>query len=283
MARRELLALVALWAATACDQGRPSGGSPPVVAGPDSAARARVTEFWKRYRGATDQRIAGNTEVAAREYRRALELNPRHGDALYYLGGMRLSLGDFAGAEQAWRDLATSDPSSARAHSQLGRLYLCLDEGAPFRVDSAEAHLTRAHQINSEETGPVLQLGEAALIRGDTAVAARWFRTVLGSHQASAAAWFYAGFLEWKAGNRAKAGACYREALRVSAPASPPASAAPGEGDTKGGPPMTSRPGRCDQFRQLTVALDRPPGMEPRYGRLDSLLRVAGRRQAPAP
>ena len=248
------------------------------AAGPNDSARARITAFWSRYRAATDLRIAGSLDSAAEEYARALELDPGHGDALYYLGGMRLALGDYGTAERAWRHLAEVDAASARAHSQLGALFLCLDDGAPFQLDSAEAHLTLAHQINMEETGPLLHLGEAAMIRGNAATAARHFQTVLGSHRGSGAALFYVGYLAWKRGDTVRARASYDAATAAAGPPPAPAGAVPGEGDTKGGAAMTVRPARCDQFHHLTDRLDQPPAMEARYHQLDSLLRAARRR-----
>ena len=247
------------------------------AAGPEDTTRARVTAFWSRYRSATDLRIAGNIDSASAEYARALELDPAHGDALYYLGGMRLALGDYGAAERAWRHLAEVDPSSARAHSQLGGLFLCLDPGAPFQLDSAEAHLALAHQINKEETGPLLHLGEAAMIRGDATAAKGYFEDVLGSHRNSSAALFYVGYLAWKAGDTGQARSAWDAAVKAAGSAPPPAGV-PGEGDTRGGRPMTTRPTSCGQFHQLIDRLDQPPAMEARYSQLDSLLRTARRR-----
>jgi tetratricopeptide (TPR) repeat protein len=263
---------------SACGRDPVPDGRPGQAVGADSVERARVTGFWARYRDATTRRIAGNLEAASEAYARALELDPTHGDALYYLGGMRLALGDFPAAERAWRLLAETDSSSARAHSQLGVLFLCLDEGAPFQLDSAEAHFERAHQLNREETGPLLRLAEAALVRGDAARASGFIGEVLGSHRTSSAARFYAGYLAWKREDRGAAERLYREAAAAADSAPAPAGAVPGEGDTRGGGPMTAHPPRCDQFRQLTASLGQPPGMAGRYLRLDSLLQAARRR-----
>lgn len=269
-----------LMVATAAGCGRDRQAGDPAArqtAGPEDTVRARITAFWSRYRSATDLRIAGNSDSASEEYARALELDPAHGDALYYLGGMRLALGDYGAAERAWRRLLEADPSSARAHSQLGGLFLCLDPGAPFQLDSAESHLTLAHQINKEETGPLLHLGEAAMIRGNAVAANGYFQDVLGSHRGSSAALFYVGYLAWKAGDIRQARSAWDAAVKAAGSAPPPAGV-PGEGDTRGGRPMTARPVSCSQFHQLIDRLDQPPAMEARYTRLDSLLRAARRR-----
>lgn len=277
----QTLLLAALGLGAACGR----GGRPDVPAdnprlAPDDPERTRVMTFWARYRTATDLRIAGTWAAAADAYASALELDPNHGDALYYLGAMRLALGDYPGAEQAWRRLIEVEPPSARGHSQLGGLFLCLDEGAPFQLDSAEAHFHRAHEINREETGALLRLGEAALVRGDPGSARTYFRQVLGSHQASAAAHFYGGYLAWKDGDAAGAAAAYQAATDAAAPVAAPASAPAGEGDTRAGRPMTAHRARCDQLQRLMDEMDAAPGMAERYARLDRLLREASRRGA---
>ncbi|HEX9754979.1 MAG TPA: FG-GAP-like repeat-containing protein [Gemmatimonadales bacterium] len=262
--------------------GLPAGRRIQVVEGdrPDSVAteRDRIREFWQLYRAAAEHRVAGRTAAAAAAYAQALERDPDHEDALYYLGNMRLELGDFAAAEQAWRRQAAVNPGSARAHSQLGSLYLCLEEGAPFDPARAESEFERAHEINKEETGPLLRLGEVALLRGDHAAARRRLETVLGSHPASAPSHFYLGYLAWKAGDRDRARAAFGRAVAASPP--PPAPA-PGEGDTKRGvTPLSARRERCAALRDLLRPLETPPAdssaldleMLRRYGALDQLV-----------
>jgi Tfp pilus assembly protein PilF len=243
------------------------------------ASRERIQNFWALYREATVQRTAGQTQAAAETYARALALNPDHEDVLYYFGSMRFALGDFAAAEGAWRHLIARNPSSARAQSQLGSLYLCLDADAPLQLDSAEAHLRRAHELNGEETGPLLHLGEASLVRGHLVTAGRYFSEVLGSHAKSAEAHFYAGYIAWKSGDTAGA----REAFRLAASTDPlTATAVLGEGDTKSGStPMRAKRLRCGQLEALTDGLrgaDVGREMTVRYRTLDGLLIKARQR-----
>ncbi|HVS60977.1 MAG TPA: FG-GAP-like repeat-containing protein [Gemmatimonadaceae bacterium] len=240
-------------------------------------ARERIQDFWALYREATLERTARQTQAAAETYSRALALNPDHEDVLYYFGSMRFALGDFAAAEGAWRRLIARNPSSARTHSQLGSLYLCLDANAPFQLDSAETHLRLAYEINKEETGPLLHLGEAALVRGDLVTAGRYFNEVLGSHAKSAEARFYVGYIALKGADTVRAQTEFSRATSATAP--PPAAGVPGEGDTKhGAAPLTQRTERCDQLRALATA---PRAASPvvemfhRYRRLDSFLSVA--------
>ncbi|MFQ5932967.1 MAG: tetratricopeptide repeat protein, partial [Nitrospiraceae bacterium] len=135
------------------------------------AERARIQRFWELYRQATGHRIAGRTRQAVETYAGALELNTEHEDALYYLGNVYFDLGEFADAETAWKRLVDVNPTSARAHSQLGNLYLCFDYEELVDLEAAEAEFQRALDIYKEDTGPLLRLGEIALIRGDVAQA----------------------------------------------------------------------------------------------------------------
>lgn len=237
--------------------------------------RAQVRDFWKLYREATALRTAHMTQRASDAYARALALNPKHEDVLYYYGGMRLDLGDFAGAARAWRTLVTLNPASARAHSELGSLFLCLESGAPFQLDSAKWHFTRAHDINKEENGPLVRLGEVALLRGDLAEAKRRFDAVLVTHTGNSAARFYAGYVEWKNGNLAAAHEHFTLAV-AAARSAPPSAPAPGEGDTKRGTTaLVSESQHCGELRALSRQLrsaDPKRDMVSRYRELSNML-----------
>jgi tetratricopeptide (TPR) repeat protein len=243
--------------------------------------RERVQRFWTIYREASAYRIAKDAPRAAATYARALELNPRHEDALYYMGSMRVELGEFSGAADAWRRLLAVNPNSARTHSQLGALYSCLDEGALFQLDSAELHLQRAHEINKEENGPLVRLAEVALMRGDRASAQRDLTAVLRNDTGNATAHFYMGYLALRNKDLARA----REELgrAAKAPLTPPRppGAASGEGDVKAGAKMNHESVRCDQLRAAaTKARELGDKIDPveRYRALESALTVARRR-----
>jgi tetratricopeptide (TPR) repeat protein len=244
--------------------------------------RERVQRFWALYREASAFRIAHDIQRAADGYARALELNPRHEDALYYAGSMRVELGDYAAAADAWRRLLAVNPNSARTHSQLGGLYACLDREAPFELDSAEWHLQRAHELNKEENGPLLHLAEVALLRGDRGSTRGYLGAVLKNDVSNASAHFYMGYLALRDKDLTRAREELRRASTSPAAAPKPKGAASGEGDTKLGVTPLRRDGnRCDQLRaaaQHARALG--PGVDPveRYRDLESLLTAARRR-----
>jgi tetratricopeptide (TPR) repeat protein len=240
--------------------------------------RARVEQFWALMRRASDLRVAGKYAEALPVYASALALNPAHADALYYAGTLQLELGDFAAAERSWRRMLAADPHSARALSQMGALFLCLDRGAPLEPDSADKYLRAARDVNRENTGPLLHLGESALIRGDRRRALELFRAVLATHQSSPQARFYVGYLAFKSGD--ETGALREFQLARAAPPVAAVAGATNEGDTKTGAALRPTRRRCGQLEGLTVGLsagEASATMRERYARLDSLLAAAKR------
>jgi tetratricopeptide (TPR) repeat protein len=222
--------------------------------------RERVRRFWEAYRSATEHRITGRSRDAADEYRRALALDPEHLDALYYLGNMEFDLGRFAAAETAWKQMIEIDPTSARAHAQLGTLYFCVGEGQMLQPEKAVAELERAATINREETGPLLSLGEIALVQGDLERAHELFDAVIGSNYSSVEAHFYRGYLSWKSGAVAEAADLLAAAVRHAQPSAPEGDVA-GEGDTRAGSaPMVRTPSRCGAMRARADELVRVDG-----------------------
>ncbi|HEX7018949.1 MAG TPA: hypothetical protein VF159_02995, partial [Gemmatimonadaceae bacterium] len=171
-------------------------------------------------------------------------------------------------------------------HSQLGALYMCLDAGAPFALDSAQLHLERARDLNREQTGPLVYLGELALMRGDFDGAKREFAAVMKTNAASAPAHFYTGYFAWKSNDLTAARREFTKA--VTAPAPVAATSGLTEGDTKHGNAMTATTTRCGQLRALWEhgkASDAEQEMLTRYRKLDQILATArtsmrGRRSA---
>jgi tetratricopeptide (TPR) repeat protein len=209
---------------------------------------AAIAKFWSLYRDATAARIAGRFTDARASYRNALALNPRHEDVRYYLGNVELELGNFRAAEVEWRELVSINPSSARAHSRLGDLYACPDTGALWDLARAQAEYARAAALNREETGPLVRLGEVALLRGDRKTASDQFGAVMVTHPRSVEAHYLKGYVAWKDGDKAAAAALYQQAQALAS-APQPVPQAPSEGDTKQGTtPLVVHPARCRLF-----------------------------------
>lgn len=244
--------------------------------------------FWAFYRAATEHRIAGRLAEAAEAYQGALALNAGHEDARYYLGNVQFERGLFAEAEDAWRYLASLNPNSARAHAQLGNLYLCSAPDSIFDPEAAEKAFARAMEINREETGPLLRLGQVALVRGDLTTAQSYLDAVIGSNYRSVEAYFLKGYIAWKKGDSQQADTLFAQAISYTRLDAPPQGVL-GEGDTKDGAgPGLPRTSSCRLFQSLLDGLARAPlaprpGQEtPWYEKLDtSLTGILLKRAAP--
>jgi tetratricopeptide (TPR) repeat protein len=212
-ARATGCALLALLLAGCRDSSRPED------AGAADTGRQRVLDFWKELNAATTARTQRDFAEAARRYEAALAIDARHEDGLYYLGQCRRELGDPQAAARALERLLEVDPESARGHLALGALLASPDRREPMDLARAEQHLRRAHAINGEETGPVLRLGEVALVAGRSAEARQWFESALRTNPKSVEAAFLAGYLSWESGRQiAPLLARVREAVRIEAP-----------------------------------------------------------------
>lgn len=244
----------------------------------DSAAvlvQERVRRFWELYRGATAARVAGEIEKAVALYHAAIELNRTHEDALYYLGNLQFGLDRFADAEWAWRRLAEVNPVSSRAHAQLGMLYACRAHPEGFDAAAARAEFRRALEINQEETGPLLRLGELALLAGDQGSARQQLSAVVRTNPRSAEAYFLLGYIAWADSQRREAAAWLQEATRAARPLEAVA-AVPGEGDTRSGIPLERRASPCPSLVPDVAILAHLPE-ESTASVMDSLYRrVAG-------
>ena len=169
---------------------------------PEDPARQRVRLFWDKLHAANEARLRPDCRTAVGLYQQALKLQPHHEDALYYLGQCRRELGEPQAARTAFERLVEANPSSARGHLALGALLASPDPREPMDLAAAELHLRRAHALNGEETGPVVRLGEAALVSGRGAEAREWFEAALRTNPKSVEAAFLAGFVAWDAGAR---------------------------------------------------------------------------------
>lgn len=180
----------------------PSSEATASTAGATTAAqKERVRQFWRLYDQATQYRTAGDLEKAATRYAQALELDPNHEDALYYLGNMQAQLGQLAPAETTWTRLVSVNPDGARAYTQLGELYFC----ALLDIGRARTAYQQALALHNEETQPLLRLAEIALVQERWTDAQRYVDAVIGSNYKSADAYLLNGYLAWRTGRSQQA------------------------------------------------------------------------------
>jgi tetratricopeptide (TPR) repeat protein len=219
--RRRALAIAGLLAAMVGLAGCNASEEPNAGAAPPDPERQKVLSFWEHFNAATKVRSGGDCAEAVRLYEKALELDPQHEDGLYYLGQCRRELGEPGPAREAFERLVELNPASARGHQALGALLASPDPAEPMDLDGAEQHLRRAHEINGEETGPVVRLGEVTLVTGRPEEARAWFEAALQTNPKSVAAALLAGYVAWEAGQaRDPAAPAWRvrEAATIEAP-----------------------------------------------------------------
>lgn len=196
------------------------------------SSRADVIEFWDSYERATDLRIAGDHDRALTSYQKALSIDPKHQNSLYYRGNLLLRSGRFKEARESWERLKQVNPSSARAYSQLGLLYSCREPANPlYDLDKAVDQFAEAARLNREETGPLLQLAKIDLINHYYGRAGQKLDDVISSNFRSTEALFLKGFLEWKNGDNRKADSLLQRSVSIVKGTS--AKKNVGEGDTE--------------------------------------------------
>ena len=135
-------------------------------------------------------------------------------------------------------------------------------------------------EINREETGSLLLLAEVALIEGDAAAAGGYLAHVLNTNPGSRPAHYYAGFLAWRNGDRARARAHYQTLVGdVSVSEAP--EGATNEGDTKSGSAaLLAATTRCRGFatQHDDIGSEGSDAMESRYARTAEWLDALARR-----
>jgi tetratricopeptide (TPR) repeat protein len=150
-------------------------------------------------------RLAGEHERAVELYRAALGLWPAHADCLYYLANALVALGREREALAALEELVAFHPMQSAGWVQLGRLRLPGGDPALDDLDAARQAFERAHELNREESGPVVRLGEVALLRGRLDEARRLLADAAAMNPKSAEALYLGGKAAWLAGDRQRA------------------------------------------------------------------------------
>ncbi len=163
--------------------------------------RERVVEFWSKHRAAMDAMKRDGDIPRARElFRQALELDPDHEDARYYLANCLAAEGRL---DEAMTELRTLIELNAQSHRGLKRwgTLRAKTASSPAQLAAAEEALERALEINPEAAGSLQILGEIALKRGAFELADQRFEWVGRTNPRAVGALFLRGFLAWKAGD----------------------------------------------------------------------------------
>jgi tetratricopeptide (TPR) repeat protein len=177
-----------------------SGSGAEKVAVPVSE-RERIALFWEKQRaGMQALKVEKNLPKAVALFREALALDPTHEDARYYLATCLAAQGDANGALAEYEQLTRSNPRSHRGFSAWGTLRALTARSAED-LEAAEAALTKAHDLNPEETGALLTLGEIALLRGQPAVAEQRLKAACQTNARATGGLFLLGYLQWKRGD----------------------------------------------------------------------------------
>jgi tetratricopeptide (TPR) repeat protein len=165
--------------------------------------RKNIVEFWSRQRAAMHaMKVEKDIEKAIGLYRSALELNPLHEDSLYYLGNCLAERDDLDGALKALAELTWVNPQSHRGHMRWGTIRAIAAAGTNDLAE-AERALQKAHDLNPEETGALLILGEIALMRKDPVLAEQRLAAACRTNPKAAGGLFLNGYIVWKRGEDA--------------------------------------------------------------------------------
>lgn len=208
-------------------------GGTAVAARPIEGDRERLIAFWAAQRAAMDAfKFDNDCERAIPLFREALALDPTHEDSLYYLANCLAGLGDPEAALVQLDTMRLASPMSHRAHKQWGVLR-AIHATSAEDIEAAEAALERALEINREETGSLLVLGEIAMLQGDLEAADDHLSRATYTNPRAVGGFFLRGYLAWKSGDEAAA----RELLGTAQAARGPDWKPEGttaEGDVKG-------------------------------------------------
>ncbi len=249
------------WTRGATPDVRPLPGK---AGGPQDLAGKK--RFFALLEQASAARVAGDLPSAIADYREALALWPGHEDCLYYLANATAGMRREAEALAIFEELARLHPRSSRAWMQIG--HIRLPGGAPALddLDLARLAFSRSHEINGEESGPVVQLGVVALLRNEAEEADRLLADAAALNPRSIEARYWRGWLAYRRGDREAAAAQLAEARRIATEGAPK-EPAPGEGATATGSALLA-PSAAGTLPldAWTTLLERPGDIDAEYG-----------------
>jgi tetratricopeptide (TPR) repeat protein len=172
---------------------------------PAKSERERIVAFWTAHRAAMDTlKIDKDVERAMELFREALSYNPNHEDALYYLATCLSQTGDIDGALERLDQLTRVNPQSHRGWREWGSLKARYAR-SPDDLRAAAQAVERALDLNPEETGALLLLGEIALLLGDERLADQRLEWACRTNPRAVGGFFLLGYLAWRRGDEAEA------------------------------------------------------------------------------
>ncbi len=159
-------------------------------------------------------------------------LDPTHLDSWYRRGNCHLELGSFREALSCWEMLLRVNPASSRAWLQTGYVRLMPAAAGIYDPGRAADAFRRAHELNREESGPLILWGESALAGGQLDAARELFDIAVRMNDQATEAYLLGAYIRWVSGEEDPA----RELLLAAASTlvgSAPPEGVLGEGDTR--------------------------------------------------
>ena len=182
------------------------------TAATEMSDRERIVAFWEKQRAGMDAfKIEQDIPKAARLFAEALELNPDHEDSRYYLANCLAVQGEIDAAMTHLETLMEINPMSHRAYKQWGIMRAMTADSAE-ELAAATRALERSLEINKEETGTLLVLGELALMQGDDDLARQRLEWTTSTNPRSTGGFFLQAYLAWQRGDTEASTALLRKA-----------------------------------------------------------------------
>jgi tetratricopeptide (TPR) repeat protein len=235
------------------------GKRPIALAGPADVDAQR--RFFDVLREAGELRIAGEHARAAESYRAALAAWPTHEDALYNLGNCLLAMSRREEALGVYRRLVLFHPMCSRGWMQIG---LVLLDPAARDLALAEQAFTRSHEINAEESLPLVRLGRVAFLRGQLERADELLADAGVLNARSVESRYLRGHIAWLRGHDTQAREFLSQAHQL-ARGSGAGESVSNEGDTRTGDALVAPATGADEERWTTL-LERPVDPAVEYG-----------------
>jgi tetratricopeptide (TPR) repeat protein len=172
-----------------------------------------------------------DAEQAAKHYRKALGLNPTHGQAWNNLGTVLEHLQDLSGAEEAYQQAIRVNAANAQAQHNLGTVYLkqnkiqkarsCFHAALAAQADfqPAKVRLEQINQnrpVNEIEAEKLHAQGGEQYRQDDFSAAEQSYRACLALHPEFAEAWNSLGFVLQDMGQLDEALRCFQRSVDLN-------------------------------------------------------------------